>query len=416
MNSNKYFKYTVSLFLIVCSHVAYTQTFYHCLDIIHGATYNIKYINDRIMFQGTDTFVISSQNDFDCVSNAVIGLPNIRLIDFYPINDREYLIIDDYHNVILYDINAKVIKKVIMTQEDGMYEIRKYKSSTYISGYYGKYYVNTDDLTTDSWREVSIPLPTEGYIHEMKYINDDFFVFGLGIENTFKGGIAITHDGGASWRVDTTGFEFRVSAVEYLDDNHLVAIDNGGSVYYSDDKGITWTKKKIHPDLNHAIDSEVVGKDIYVAGGNIDDTGNYEIAYLFKSIDYGRSWNEVFKSDKNRIALNITKDDQNRLYFTTFDGSVFYTKASVSSAEDFVLHDISIHPNPVNVSFRIGTKSGTERYMAQIRDLTGAVVMTLSDIYSDSVIDISFLPVGIYILHGNTDDGRGFVHKLVKVD
>jgi len=416
MNNNKYIKYTVGLFFFVCSHVAYSQTFYHCPEIIGIGSYNIKYINDKIMFRGRDTLVIGAQKDFDCVSNTVIGLSNIRLIDFYPINDRDFLMIDDYHNLIIYDIIAKVIKKVVMTQEDGMYEIRRHKSSTYISGYYGKYYVNTDDLTTDAWREVTIPLPTEGYIFEMKFINEDFFVFGLGIENTYKGGIAITLDGGANWRVDTSGFDVRITDVEYLGDNHLVAIDNVGSVYYSDDMGMTWTKKKIHPDINHSFESEVVGNDIYVAGGNFDDTGNQEIAYLFKSIDYGRSWQEIFKSENNRVASYITKDDQNRLYFTTNDGSVFYTEESVSSAQDVVKHDISIHPNPASASFRIGTKSGIDRYTAHIRDITGAVVMMLSDIYPDTDIDISFLPVGIYIVHGNTDDGRGFVQKLVKVE
>ena len=416
MNTKIYIKYTVGLFLIVCSHVAYSQTFYHCPEIIGIGSYNIKYIHNRIMFRGLDTLVLGAKSDFGCESNTIIGLPNIRLIDFYPINDRDYLMIDDYRDLIVYDINTKVIKKKVMAQEDGMYEIRRYKSSTYISGYYGKYYVNTDDLATDTWREVTIPLPVDGYIPEMKFINDDFFVFGLGIENTYRGGIAITLDGGVSWRVDTTGFDVRIMDVEYLGDNHLVAIDNGGNAYYSEDLGMTWKKKKIHPELNNATDSEVVGKDIYVAGGNIDNTGNHEIAYLFKSIDYGRSWQQIFKSDKNRIAFYITKDDQNRLYFTTFDGSVFYTKESVSSAHDVVMDGISIYPNPVTTSFRMGMTSGTNRYTAQIRDFTGAVVLRLSEVFPDTDIDISSLPVGVYIVQGNSDDGRGFVQKLVKVE
>src|SRR5690606_23161271 len=152
--------------------------------------------------------------EFDCSSNTAIGLPNIRLIDFYPINDYEFLMIDDYDNLIIYDIIAKEIKKVIMTQRDGMYKIRRHKSSTYISGYYGIYFVNHDNITTDIWEKKIIPLSFYGYIHEMKFITDDFFVFGLGIEDTRKGGIAITHDGGATWKVDTTGFEYRISCIE----------------------------------------------------------------------------------------------------------------------------------------------------------------------------------------------------------
>jgi hypothetical protein len=416
MKSNKYIKYTIGLLLFTWSQVANAQTFCHCPDIIGIGSYNIKSVQGRIMFRGRDTLVIGAQNDFDCISNTVIDMTDIGLIDFYPINDREYLIIDSYHNLIIYDIIAKVTKKIVMTQEDGMYEIRRYNSSTYISGYYGKYYVNTDDLATDSWREVTIPLPTEGYILEMNFVNEDFFVFGLGIENTYKGGIAITQDGGINWRVDTIGFDVRITDVEYLGDNHLVATDNVGSVYISDDMGETWIKKKIHPKLNHAYESQVVGTDIYVVGGNLDVTGNHEITYLFKSNDYGHSWQEIFKSENNRVASYITKDDQNRLYFTTNDGSVFYTKESVSSAQDVVLDDISIQPNPAASTFRIASKSGTDRYTVEVRNITGAGVMTISDIYPDTDIDISPLKAGIYLVHGKTEDGRGFLQKLVKVE
>ncbi len=415
MNSNTFIKYTVGLLLFISSHVAYAQTFYHCPDILRGAKGNIYYIDNRILYMGWDTLVVGNQFEFDCSSNTVVGLPNIRLIDFYPINDYEFLMIDDYDNLIIYDIIAKEIKRVVMTQREGMYEIRRYKSSTYISSYYGIDFVNHDNLATDIWEEKTVPLPFYGYIHEMKFITDDFFVFGLGIEDTRKGGIAITHDGGATWKVDTTGFEYRISCIEYLGDNHLVVIDNGGNAYYSDDMGMTWVKKKIHPDFEHAIGSEVVGTDIYVVGGYLDDNGYDETAYLFKSTDYGRTWQQIFKSENNRLGLFITKDEQNRLYFTTADGSVFYTKESVSSAHDVVLHDISIQPNPVATSFRIGT-TGTDRYTVQIRDLTGAVIMALSDIYPGSDIDISSLPAGIYIVHGNTGDGRSFVQKLVKVE
>ena len=412
----RFFKYWTGLLFFLFSQGLYSQTFYHCPDIIGIGSYNIKSVQDRIMFRGRDTLVIGAHNDFDCFSNSIIDLPNIRMIDFYPINDREFLMIDDYTNLIIYDIISKEIKRVVMTQDDGMYEIRRYKSSTYISGYYGKYFVNVDDLTTDSWQEVTIPIPTEGYIIEMNFINEDFFVFGLGIENTYKGGIAITYDGGVNWRVDTIGFDVRITDVEYLGNNYLVATDNRGSVYISDDMGETWAKKKIHPELNHANESQVVGTDIYVAGGNVDDTGNHEIAYLFKSNDYGHSWQQIFKSENNRVASYITKDDQNRLYFTTNDGSVFYTIKSVSTAQEEILLDISILPNPVSETFRIGTSSRADRYTGQIRDLNGKVVMTLSEIYPDTIIDISSLPSGIYLLQGKSASGRRFVQKIVKID
>ena len=180
--------------------------------------------------------------------------------------------------------------------------------------------------------------------------------------------------------------------------------------------GEIWTKKKIHPEFTHSINSEVVGNDIFILGGNIDETGNEEIAYLFKSIDYGHSWQQIFESDKNRVGLSITKDEQNRLYFTTFDGSVFYTKESVSTAPEVVMLDISIQPNPVTETFRFATSTGTDRYTAQIRDLNGSVVMTLSEIYPDTVIDISSLLPGIYVLQGKSSDGIAFVQKVVKIE
>ena len=408
-------KYTIGFLLFVYSHVAYSQTFYNCPDIIGSNSRNIKYIKERVMFMGYDTLVIGTKNEFDCVSNSVIDLPNIRLIDFYPINNREFLMIDDYNNLIIYDIISKEIKRVVMTQEDGMYEIKRYKSSTYISGYYGKYFVNTDDLTSDTWLEVTIPLAVEGRVFEMEFITDDFFVFGLSRDEV-KGGIAITRDGGANWRVDTTGFEFKISGIEYLGDNQIVVIDNGGSTYYSEDMGMNWSKKRIHTELTHAINSEVVGDDIYVVGGYLEEGGNDEIAYLFKSNDYGQTWQKIFESDINRIAISITKDILNRLYFTTNDGSVFYTKESVSSVQKVVMSDTYIQPNPATSTFRIVSKSVTGRYTVQIRDFTGAIVIALSDIYSDSDIDVSFLPSGIYIVQGKTTDGREFVQKLVKIE
>ena len=415
IKSKRFFKFKAILLFFIFCHGLSSQTFHHCPDIIGIGSYNIKFVRDRIMFRGLDTLVIGAQNDFDCGSNTLIDLPNIRLVDFYPINDREFLMIDDYTNLIIYDIISKEIKRVVMTQEDGMYEIRRYKSSTYISGYYGKYYVNNDDLTSDTWHEVTIPLPTEGSVFEMEFITDDFFVFGLS-RDEIKGGVAITQDGGANWSVDTTGFEFKVSGVEYVGNNNLVVIDNGGSVYISNDMGETWMKKKIHPEFTHSINSEVVGNDIYIIGGNIDETGNEEIACLFKSVDYGHTWQQIFESDENRVGLSITKDEQNRLYFTTFDGSVFYTKESVSAAHEVVMLDISIQPNPVSETFRIATSTGTDRYTAQIRDLNGKVRMTLSEIYPDTDIDVSSLRPGIYIVQGKSGDGRAFVQKLVKTE
>src|SRR5690606_6298866 len=153
--------------------------------------------------------------------------------------------------------------------------------------------------TSDTWQEVNIPLPTEGYVFEMEFITDDFFVFGLSRDEV-KGGIAISQEGGANWKVDTTGFEFKISGLEYLENVQLLVIINGGNVNNSDDMRMNWTKKKIDPDLSHSINSEVVGDDIYVVGGNLDETGDHEIAYLFKSNDYGHSWQQIFKGENNR--------------------------------------------------------------------------------------------------------------------
>src|SRR5690606_36012338 len=128
----------------------------------------------------------------------------------------------DYRDLLVYDIVSKEIKKKVLYYDNGFTTIRRYKNSTYIDGYYGSYFVNHDNLATDTWEEKTIPFLTTEYIYEMNFITDDFFVFTLGRDQG-KGGMAITYDGGNSWKIDTEGFDEVITDVEYLGNDHLVA-------------------------------------------------------------------------------------------------------------------------------------------------------------------------------------------------
>ncbi len=393
------------------------QEFTRCIDDAIPYTVSLKFANDQILYNTFNSIVIGSKNGYSCESNTIFEVLDLKLIDFYPITNEEYLVIyNNYKTLAIYNIVTQTIKKVLLNDNEGLSDIRKYKSSTYILGY-NFYYVNHDNLATNNWKKIE--LSDEVYITDMNFVSDDFILLSLGRESEngglMRGGVAITQDGGNSWKIDTSGFNQRIHDIEYLD-KHIVAIGNRGDVFVSNDTGLTWAKKLNYPNINHLLKCEKIGLDVFVAGGEIDITGNYADAYIFKSIDFGETWSIVFRMDSIGTANFITKDNHNRLYFSTDDGSIFYAKESVSSTSSLPSENIIITPNPTSSSFRINVTKDHGPCDILIKNLAGYVVMTASSMNSNDDIDISYLPAGVYLLHYTNSAGARSTQKLIKVD
>jgi|GEM_PF-1785443 len=83
---------------------------------------------------------------------------------------------------------------------------------------------------------------------------------------------------------------------------------------------------------------------------------------------------------------------------------------SEQSVETPKVQPISIFPNPVSDVIYFHSNSSNPAQKAWIMDLSGRQILSASNV---SEINVSFLPVGIYLLKLQTEDGI-FTHKLIK--
>jgi hypothetical protein len=94
-------------------------------------------------------------------------------------------------------------------------------------------------------------------------------------------------------------------------------------------------------------------------------------------------------------------------------------KTEASSGNDSVLKTVSslqIIPNPTASVFRISSDKGLEKYsQVEIKDLNGRVLLTRSNIDSETEIDVSGFSKGTYIVNVDTDSGVVSL-KLISVN
>ena len=161
----------------LCNQNVKAQVFTRCQDSNLGYKANLKFASNKIMYNAFNYLIIGSNDGFDCESNQIFETSNVKLRDFYPITDDEFIVNNNYKSLVRYDINSKTVKNILFTDnDDGILDIFRNNESTFVGGY-GKYYVNHDNLMTNNWHEII--LRNDVYVVDMNFVSNEFIELGI---------------------------------------------------------------------------------------------------------------------------------------------------------------------------------------------------------------------------------------------
>lgn len=251
-----------------------------------------------------------------------------------------------------------------------------------------------------------------------------------------------TIDGGQNWAVveDTTAFD--VSVNMYFDEEgNIFAAGNisGQGLYVSQDTGKSFTKLAgsipvYSSGLNLAYDgqqtffvNDVPGSGnsccyISTDGGATfspwasSASGGDDLAFngpnqvlvfggsdtTALSVDNGQTFNTVrFGADKPSGSFYFIHASDNGKAFYLNDGNAklwVYEGSSIGVSENILHEEIAVFPNPATESISLEIPQHVEILDVNVLDLSGQVLLNQTLVGTSQQLDISTLPVGVYIL------------------
>lgn len=162
----------------------------------------------------------------------------------------------------------------------------------------GVIYKTTD--RGETWDSLShVP----GYTRSMEFINDTIgFVGNLEAMGSSPGSLCRTLDGGISWTMLTNMqmnlYDGICGIATY--GNTVVATGTYSIppwFYRSDDFGASWSKSDLSAQASGLIDCYMYSSDTILITGSADAANNYR-GVIFKSVDGGNTWQQVFISSR----------------------------------------------------------------------------------------------------------------------
>lgn len=276
-----------------------------------------------------------------------------------------------------------------------------------------------DVTSPDPWAPnlTNITLPASGR-HWSTWINpanNQEVLVGLG------GQIWSSTDRGANWVNSSSGLSLDPSSgsifdiVQNPDNSNEFVIATSNGVWKSSDYYSTWTQllstnnvQRVLYDPNHP--------EILVATVYSTLTSDATIYY---SEDYGSTWNmvpynDIAFSQVYDIAIDFTGNGF-KAYLATPDlGIITYNVTyDTLGIEDSVFSssDITIYPNPVSDLMTVVFENGIQPSSITIYDLFGKEMKSNTN---KSIIDISSLATGIYLVKVSNGSGEHLVRKIVK--
>jgi len=275
--------------------------------------------------------------------------------------------------------------------------------------------VNLGDLS--SIQTTNISLPDSGFIRGIEFDsqNQGFVLITIGTK-VYK-----TEDYGNTWNLSNAGLESLDPARDLilnLDANPFnsqqFAIATNKGIFNSFDGGATWSQ--IYTELVHQVfysdtsDGDIVGT-VHTSG-----ISDYAIIY---SVDDGQNWTRIENDELLSIGSNASKvkfsgSSSVDVYIASIDlGLVKYSLnlQSLGLTESEIYNDmIKVFPNPTTDFVTIKSSVDTYNSVA-VFDLTGKKLFEESN---TSIINMSELSSGIYLLKINTVSGKSIVKKVIK--
>lgn len=267
---------------------------------------------------------------------------------------------------------------------------------------------------------------------DVMYSEDDgltWKVKGTGLSNEFVLAIALSDDGtfyaatargvytsnikDGLWTITRlSGFE--CYSVTVLSSGRVIVGSFAGDIYYSDDKGSTWTKsildnktKWIH---NFTVDNY---NNLYAATGVVES--NLRLGGLFRSIDNGNTWQQI--AFKDSLVLAVKHLSSNKLLLGTYKTIYFSSDVSKMKYDNDDIEFIN-YPNPFSklTTFKIISKFGSPVSL-EIYDILGRLMyeyktnpFTIKGEHSITW-NASNVASGLYIVRVST----GYEHSIKKI-
>ncbi|HSW53719.1 MAG TPA: YCF48-related protein [Ignavibacteriaceae bacterium] len=175
----------------------------------------------------------------------------------------------------------------------------------------------------------------------------DFLNNGLGIAGSDSGAFLISTNAGASWAKKNTGYQAWLNSVQCATENFFTASGHGGTysstfpyILTSTDAGTTWNNHtRLLPNPINIYGIDIINDQTAFICGSYD----YSNHYIYKTVDAGMSWQQVYNSSSSNINdiklfdnLTIFACGQSNSYqgfiLKSTDGGQNWTPQTLSSA------------------------------------------------------------------------------------
>lgn len=206
-----------------------------------------------------------------------------------------------------------------------------------------------------------------------------------------------TIDGGNNW---TSTFEIDedIKCFHFITEDNGYFVGDNSLMYKTTDGGDTWLELDIPYEYYEFVKfySNQIG---YI----LDEEGK-----LYKTNDGGETW-ETLNSLYGISSIEINNND---IYISGSWGKILKSKVNADgtsiSNQNHDITDFVIYPNPTSDLLFI--KTADNQFQLDLFDSNGKLLRTVSDL---SILNISALPTGLYILKINSDNAQ-IIKKVLK--
>ncbi len=206
-----------------------------------------------------------------------------------------------------------------------------------------------------------------------------------------------TIDGGTTW-ASTFEIDEDINCFHFVDENHGYFVGDNSLMYKTIDGGDSWQELDIPYEYYEFVKfySDQVG---YI----LDEEGK-----LYKTDDGGETWDALVYF----YGIGSIEIINENIYISGSWGKILKSEIEVDETNslnhNLDIRDIYIYPNPTSDLLFINTKDN--QFQLDLFDSNGKLLRTVSN---TSILNISNLPTGVYIMKINTDNEQ-IIEKVIK--
>jgi|GEM_PF-7076298 len=226
----------------------------------------------------------------------------------------------------------------------------------------------------------------------------------------YRGSLYLTQDGGQNWtKTNIEKWYSQITAVLTPDAQTVMGLSKGAgwndgfpSLYKSNDFGASWDTLHINIMANRsASDMALLNDTLYVSSSDHQD--------IVRSSDGGLTFTADYTAEQPVACMCASP--QGALYAFGNNGMVIKKHSTAPGVGETEAGGTSVFPNPAGSQLQWKSLHPIQRL--QILDASGKLVLQTKPDTNSGVIDVSFLPAGIYLMTIVDASGQESRQKLV---